>query len=91
MGNAAESVVVWPYVGGLFTIIYGRCNELTIVLNGLLLKRYDFTEFGYRKRFCEAQPEGQQNPGQFMVRPKNYFTKWMSCQKWKSRLMARWS
>ena len=40
-----------------------------------LLKRYDFTEFGYRKRFREAKLESQESPGQFMVQPKNYFTK----------------
>ena len=22
-----------------------------------LLKRYDFTKFGYRRRFCDAKPE----------------------------------
>ena len=46
-----------------------------------LLKRYDHTEFGYRKRFREAKPEGQESPGQFMVRLKNYFTKWVELSK----------
>ena len=27
------------------------------------LKRCDFTEFGYRKRFREAKPVGQESPG----------------------------
>ena len=40
-----------------------------------LLKRYDFTNFGYRKRFREAKLEGQESPGQFMMRLKTYFTK----------------
>ena len=31
-----------------------------------LLKRYDFTEFGYR-RFRDAKPDGQESPGQFIV------------------------
>ena len=46
-------------------------------LTQALLKRYDLTEFGYR-RFCDAKPEGQQSPGQFIVRQKNYFTKWVN-------------
>ena len=45
------------------------------------LKRYDITEFGYRKRFREARLKGQESPGQFMVRLKNYFTKWMELSK----------
>ena len=28
-----------------------------------LLKRYDLTEFGYRRRFRDAKPEGQESPG----------------------------
>ena len=42
-----------------------------------LLKRYDFTEFGYRRRFRDAKPDGQESPGQFIVRLKNYLTKWV--------------
>ena len=46
-----------------------------------LLKRYDFTEFGYRRRFRDAKPEGQESPGQFTVRLKNYLTKWVKLAK----------
>ena len=46
-----------------------------------LLKRYDYIEFGYRMRFRKAKPKGQESPGQFMVRPKNYFTKWVKLSK----------
>ena len=46
-----------------------------------LLKRYDFTEFGYRRRFRDAKPEGQESPGQFIVRLKNYLTKWVKLAK----------
>ena len=42
-----------------------------------LLKRYNFTEHGYRQRFREAKPEGFESPGQFIVRLKNYFMKWV--------------
>ena len=45
------------------------------------MKRYDFTDFGYRKRFREAKPEGQESPGQFMVRLQIYFTKWIELSK----------
>ena len=38
-----------------------------------LLKRYDFTEFGYRRRFRDAKPE--ESPRQFIVQLKNYLTK----------------
>ena len=47
----------------------------------VLLKRYDFTEFGYRRRFRDAKPEGQESPSQFIVRLKNYLTKWVKLAK----------
>ena len=46
-----------------------------------LMKRYDDTEFKYRNRFCDAKPEGGESPCQFMVRRKNYFTKWVELPK----------
>ena len=46
-----------------------------------LLKRYDFMEFGYRRRFRDAKPDGQESPGQFRVRLKNYLTKWVKLAK----------
>ena len=46
-----------------------------------LLKRYDFTEFRYRRRFRDVKPEGQESPGQFIVRLKNYLTKWVKLAK----------
>ena len=46
-----------------------------------LLKRYDFTEFGYRTRFRDAKPEGQESPVQFKVWLKNYLTKWVKLTK----------
>ena len=46
-----------------------------------LLKRYNFTELGYRKRFREINPDVQENLGQFMVRLKNYFTKRVKLSK----------
>ena len=42
-----------------------------------LLRRYNFTEHGYRQRFREARPEGQESPGQFVVRLNSYLNKWV--------------
>ena len=56
-----------------------------------LLKRYDFTEFGYRRRFRDAKPEGQESPGQFIVRLKNYLTKWVKLAKVEESLMEWWN
>ena len=41
-------------------------------LKAALLRRYNFTENGYRQRFREAKPENQETPGHFIVRLKNY-------------------
>ncbi len=46
-------------------------------LKAALLQRYNFTEQGYRQRFREARPEGCENPDQFVVRLRNYFSKWV--------------
>ena len=46
-------------------------------LRKALIQRYDFTEQGYRDRFREAKPEGQESPGQLIVRIRNYFDKWV--------------
>ena len=46
-----------------------------------LLKRYDFTEFEYRTRFRDVKPEGQESLGKFIVRLKNYLTKWVKSAK----------
>ena len=46
-------------------------------LERALLQRYDFTEQGYRERFRGVKPEGQESPSQFIVRIRNYFSKWV--------------
>ena len=45
-------------------------------LRKALLQRYDFTAQGYCDRFKNAKPEGQESPGQLIVRISNYFNKW---------------
>ena len=42
---------------------------------------YNFTEFGYRRKFRDAKPEGQESPSQFIVRLKNYLSKWVKLAK----------
>ena len=44
-------------------------------LKKALLKRYNYTEDGYRKRFREATPETEETPDQFVIRLKNYLAK----------------
>ena len=46
-------------------------------LKAALLQQYNYTEQGYCQRFREAKPEGAENPDQFIVRLRNYFTQWM--------------
>ena len=48
-----------------------------------LLNGYDFVEFGYRRRFRDAKPEGQESPDQFIVRLKNYLTKWVKLARFE--------
>ena len=46
-------------------------------LNIAFLKRCNFTEHGHKKRFGEAEPEGQETPSQFLTKTLNYFDKWL--------------
>ena len=46
-------------------------------LQKTMLQRYAFTEQGYRERFRNAKPGGQNSPGQLIVRIRNYFSKRM--------------
>ena len=80
MGYPAEPVVVGPCFGSLFKIVKDETLDYER-LKLALLKRYDFTEFGYHRRFRDAKPEGQESPGKFTVRLKNYLTKWVKLAK----------
>ena len=46
-------------------------------LRKALIQRYDFTEQRERERYRNAKPEGQESPGQLIVRIRNYFNKWV--------------
>ena len=46
------------------------CKNYDIVKKGLL-RRYNLTNKGYRKKFRESQPDDGETPQQFLVRFKN--------------------
>jgi len=46
-----------------------------------ILRRYDFTEEGYRGRFRDAKPEDDESPEQFLVRLSNYLRRWVELAK----------
>ena len=68
-----------PLLSGRALEVYsGQSTENTLNYDRLhiaLLKRYNFTDHGYRERFRGAKPEGQETPSQFLVRISNYFDK----------------
>ena len=81
----AWTIRLSPLLSGRALEVYYRLSQDEAMdyerLKLALLKRYDFTKFGYRRRFRDAKPEGQESPGQFIVRLKNYFTKWVKLAK----------
>ena len=48
-----------------------------------LLKRYNLTEEGYRKRFRESKAEHDETPQQFLVRLSTYIDKWVELSNCK--------
>ena len=46
-------------------------------LKEALLKRYDLTEDGFRTKFREAKPEIGESPEQFIIRLRNYLSRWI--------------
>jgi hypothetical protein len=51
------------------------------VLKEALLKRYELTKQGFRKKFRYSKPEKGETFGQFVVRIANYFQRWIECGK----------
>ena len=74
-----------PLLSGRALEVYSRLSQDEAMdyerLKLALLNRYDFTEFGYHRRFRHAKTEGQESPGQCIVRLKNYLTKWVKLAK----------
>ena len=81
----AWAIQLSPLLSGRALEVYSRLSQDEAMdyerLKLALLKRYDFTEFRYRRRFRDAKPEGKEKPGQFIVRLKNYLTKWVKLAK----------
>src|SRR5260221_984295 len=46
------------------------------VLKKNLLKYFDFTEAGFKKKFRESKIENNETPSQFLVRMSTYFDRW---------------
>ena len=42
-----------------------------------LMKRYDLTEDGYRRKFKASKPEVEESPNQFIVRLDRYLLQWL--------------
>ena len=53
-----------------------------------ILRRYDFTEDGYRDRFRTAKPEEDETPDQFIVRLECYLDKWIELSKTENDALA---
>ena len=81
----ARATQLSPLLTGRALEVYSRLSQDEAMdykrLKLALLKRYDFTEFGYRRSFRDAKPEGQESTGQFIVRLKNYLTEWVKLAK----------
>src|SRR6218665_2978246 len=50
-------------------------------LKNALLKRYEMTEEGFRKRFHTSKPETGESPQQFITRLENYLMRWIELAK----------
>ena len=46
-----------------------------------LMKRYDLTEDGYRRKFRVSTPEADESPDQFIVRLSTYLIRWLELSK----------
>ena len=59
--------------------VYTRMSDADVSdygkLKKALLKRYNYSDDGYWKRFREATPETEETPDQFVIRLKNYLAK----------------
>ena len=46
-----------------------------------LMRRYDLTEDGYRRKFRTSKPEIDESPDQFIVRLSTYLIRWLELSK----------
>ena len=54
-------------------------------LKDALLKRYQLSADGFKKRFRSAKPEAGETPSQFLTRIDNYLERWIELAKLPSR------
>ncbi|XP_072048962.1 LOW QUALITY PROTEIN: uncharacterized protein [Amphiura filiformis] len=47
------------------------------ILKEAILRRYELTEEGFRKKFRTAKPENSETPSQFITRMWNYLNRWV--------------
>lgn len=85
----------WPfhlsqYLRGKATEAYTRLSKTDRtnydVVKEALLRRYNLTDEGYRKKFRESKPEEGETPQQFLVRLKNYLEKWIQLSQSKDAM-----
>ena len=65
--------------------VYSRLSEEAAVdydqVKLALMKRYDLTEDGYRRKFRLSKPESDESPDQFIVRLTKYLMRWIELSK----------
>ena len=65
--------------------VYSRLSEEAASDYGkmkiALMKRYDLTEDGYRRKFRVSAPETDESPDQFIVRLSTYLIRWLELSK----------
>ena len=65
--------------------VYSRLSEEAATdydkMKLALMKRYDLTEDGYRRKFRVSKPEIDESPDQFIVRLSTYLMRWVELSK----------
>ena len=65
--------------------VYSRLSEEAALDYGkmkiALMRRYDLTEDGYRRKFRISTPETDESPDQFIVRLSTYLIRWLELSK----------
>ena len=67
-------------LSGLALEVYSRLSEEAKDYDKVkiaLMKRYDLTEDGYRRKFRASKPEVDESPDQFIVRLDRYLLRWL--------------
>ena len=75
------AIMLSALLSGTALDVYARLsNEDAANYNKIktaLLKRYKMTEQGFRLKFRDSRPEGNENPGQFVTRLHHYLDRWL--------------